>query len=127
MLNDKLNANTTSSRKKITTVIAYADDVTTILRSPEEIPKLQKALRCYETTSGATLSIQKSKALALCSWNRLHNVLGITYHEDFNILGVHMAKTVIQRATISWKTVTGKIDAQVRETDCRDLDLNQRI
>jgi len=72
MLDDKLNASMTRSRKKRTTVIAYADDVTIIVRSPEEIPTVQEALFCYEAMSGARLNIQKSKTLALGSWNTSH-------------------------------------------------------
>jgi len=124
MLDDKLNTNTTRSRTKRTTVIAYADDVTIILRSQEEIPVVQEALRCYASASGARLNIQKSKALALGSWNTSHSILGIPYHDDLKILGVHMANTILQSATISWKTVTGKIRAQARETYCRDLSLH---
>lgn len=38
------------------------------------------------------------------------------------ILGVHVANTILQSATISWKTVNGKIRAQTREMYCRDLN-----
>ena len=127
MLDDKLNGTTTRARKKITAVIAYADDVTIILRAPDEIPIVQEALRCYEAASGAKLNIQKSKALALGSWNTSHSVLGIPYHDDLKILGVHMAKTIHQSATKSWSTLTGKIRAQAREAYSRDLSLHQRI
>jgi hypothetical protein len=127
MLDDKLNTTTTRGRKKRTAVIVYADDATIILRTPEEIPVVQEAIRCYEAASGAKLNIQKSKALALGSWNTSHRVLGIPYQDDLRILGVQMAKTTRQSATISWTKVTGKIRAQAREAYSRDLNLHQRI
>ena len=36
-----------------TSVIAYADDVTILVTSPSDIPKIQDALRCYEEATGA--------------------------------------------------------------------------
>ena len=55
LLDKNLTATTTGSRNKRATVIAYADDVTIVLRSPEEVPIVQEALRCYEAASGAKL------------------------------------------------------------------------
>lgn len=56
MLDDKLNTKMTRSRKKRTTVIAYADDITIILLSPEDMPIVQDALRCYEAAPGARVN-----------------------------------------------------------------------
>ena len=59
-------------------VIAYTDDVTIILRSSKDIPIVQEAPRCYEDASGAKLNIQKSKAMALGSWDTSHTIMRIT-------------------------------------------------
>jgi hypothetical protein len=40
-------------------VVAYADDVTIFVTTPEDIPRIQEALRCYEEASGARVNIGK--------------------------------------------------------------------
>jgi hypothetical protein len=37
-------------------VVAYSDDVTVILHSPNDIPKVREAIRCYEAATGAGLN-----------------------------------------------------------------------
>jgi hypothetical protein len=46
-------------------VVAYADDVTIILRSAQEVQVVQEAIRLYEKATGAVLNHCKSKALVL--------------------------------------------------------------
>jgi hypothetical protein len=50
-------------------VLAYADDVTILLQSPGDIPKIQETLEKYGATSGAKINIRKSKALAVGKWD----------------------------------------------------------
>jgi len=38
--------------------------VTVFVTSPADIPELQDALTCYAAASGATVNIEKSKAIA---------------------------------------------------------------
>jgi hypothetical protein len=54
-----LRENTHTSRTP--NVVAYAKDITVILRSTKDIPKVRDALRCYEAATGARLNIRKSK------------------------------------------------------------------
>ena len=58
-------------------VIAYADDVTLVLTSSTEIPKLQAILDEYGKACGAKISIQKSKVMALGMWDTTVNIMGI--------------------------------------------------
>ena len=53
LLDDTLNDVPTRRRKKRTAVIAYADDVTIILKDPHDIQKLHAAIRLYAEASGA--------------------------------------------------------------------------
>jgi len=82
MIDENLAAAHSGPHNKRTAVIAYADDVTIILRSPKDIPIVQEALRCYEDASGANLNVQKSKAMALRSWDTSHTIMG--YHIILN-------------------------------------------
>jgi hypothetical protein len=74
MIDENLAAAHSGPHNKRTAVIAYADDVTMILRSPKDIPIVQEALRCYEDASAAKLNTQKSKAIALGSWYTTHTL-----------------------------------------------------
>jgi hypothetical protein len=56
MIDENLAAAHSGPHIKRTAVIAYADDVTIILRSPKDIPIVQEALRCYADASGAKLT-----------------------------------------------------------------------
>jgi hypothetical protein len=46
-----------------TAIVAYADDITLLLTSPDEVPKLREILDQYMSASGAKINIQKSKAM----------------------------------------------------------------
>ena len=74
MTDENLAAAHSGPYNQRTAVIAYADDVTIILRSPKDIPIVQEALRCYEDASGAKLNIHKSKAMALGSGDTSHTM-----------------------------------------------------
>jgi hypothetical protein len=92
--------------------VAYVDDVTFILRSPQEVVILQEALQAYMKASGAVINLRKSRALALGSWSEDTPLLGVAYHPTLRILGVTFANTVALSADDSWRTVTGAIRQQ---------------
>jgi len=87
-----------SSNSHKSVVIAYSDDVTLLLTSPIEIPKLQAILDQYGKESGAKINIQKSKAMAMGMWDTTVNIMGIPYHENMKILGIHFTSTTNQSA-----------------------------
>ena len=126
MIDENLAACHSGPHNKRTEVIAYAVDVTIILTSPKDISIVHEALRCYEDASGAKLNIQKSKVMALESWDTSHTIMGIPYRTELRVLGIQMT-TIIQQSVInSWRTVIGKIRAQARDVYSRTLSLNQR-
>jgi len=45
------------------TVIAYAEDVSILVTSQEDVRTLRDARACYEKANGATLNVAKSSAL----------------------------------------------------------------
>jgi len=61
MIDENLAAAHSGSHNKRTAVIAFADDVTIILRSPKDIPIVQEVLCCYEDASGAKLNIHNPR------------------------------------------------------------------
>jgi hypothetical protein len=108
-------------------VLAYADDVTILLQSTSDIPKIQTILNQYGAASGVKINIRKSKALAVGRWDTTENVLGIQYHEGVKILGLQFMTTIHHSAVRSWSAATDGIRAQAREAYNRELNLNNRI
>jgi hypothetical protein len=108
-------------------VVAYADDVTIFVTSPEVLPVIREAVLCYEGATGACLNTMKSKALAVEGWSTTTNVLDISYYPEIRILGFTFMSTVEQSVDKIWVNITGKVRAQTREVYCRDLCLSKRI
>ena len=104
-------------------VIANADDVTLLLTSPSEIPKLQAILDHYGKAYGAKINIQKSKAMAVGMWDTTVSIMG---YRTMKILGFHLTSTASQSALKSWSVVTDELRAQEREACYRGLSLNKR-
>ena len=126
-LHDRLTTSSPGSYKYRADVLAYADDVTIIFRSPNDAAIAQEEISKYEAASGAKLNIHKSKTLALGSWNTAQTILGIQYQTEMRVLGIQVTSTVRKSAASSWATVTDNIRRQARDAYCRDLAFNQRI
>jgi hypothetical protein len=108
-------------------VIAYADDITLLLTSPEDIEAARGVITCYEKASGACLNIRKSRALAVGTWNKSTSVLDIPYSDELKVLGFVIQKSIARAACANWTRVTQLVRAQARDTYSRDLGLSQRI
>jgi len=127
ILDDTLNDATTRRRKRRTAVIAYADDVTIILKDPHDIQKVHEAIRLYAEASGAELNIRKSAALPLGTWNTVQMIFGVPYSDNIKILGINMTRNLNRSAQICWTNISNMIRIQAREAYHRDLQINQRI
>jgi hypothetical protein len=102
-----------------TTLIAYADDVTIV-------PILRDTLKTYEEATGAKIHIQKSKVIALGSWNTSLKITDIQYYTEMKVLGLHIQNTIHASAKKSWNVMTSRIREQARMYQ-RALDLDQRL
>jgi hypothetical protein len=128
MIDEALTANRPTMTGHEIKVIAYADDVTIILHSMEEVDKVQEAMKCYKVATGAKINVSKSKLMALGTWDKSQNVMGIQYHEEIRILGIQMMMTTTKQSGLrSWSMVTSKIRAQACDAYYRTLSLDQRI
>jgi hypothetical protein len=126
MIDEALTENRPMTRGHEIKVIAYADDVTVVLHSMEDLDKVREALQCYEAAMGAKINVSRSKLMALGTWNKSQNVMGTEYHEEIWILGIQMMTTTKQSGLQSWSMVTSKIRAQARDAYYRSLSLDQR-
>jgi len=108
-LKKKLTGITIGRRGMKTTVIASADDVTIVVVKPEEIPIVQETLKIYKEATGAKINIQKSKALALGSWNTSLQIMDIPYCEEMKVLGLDIQNNTHASAEKSWNVLTSRI------------------
>lgn len=107
--------------------VAYVDDVTLILRSPQEISTVQKAIGFYEQATGVRINYGKPKALALGGWIKTIPLMGVTYYPHIRIFGVTFGKFIRTSTVTSWDNVTAVIRTQATEIYCSELLLHQRI
>jgi len=110
-----------------TTAIAYADDVTIVIRHPEEIDIIREILHNYMKATGANIKETKSSALALGSWPHAVPIMNIRYVDNIKLLGFQMATNSNKSAKMSWMKLTAKIRSQALENYHRALDLASKI
>jgi hypothetical protein len=108
-------------------VVAYADDITSLVTAPEDIPAIRDEIRTYERATGAMLKIWKSKAMAVGVWNATIDLMGIPHCEEMRILGASFTSTVAKPGDISWARMAGKVRSLARDVYGTDLCLTHRI
>ena len=77
--------------------------------------------------TGARINVNKSRPIALGSWNKSTPIMDIKHHDDITLQGFHMTMTIQESATKSWALITAKIRAQVQEAYHRALNLEHKI
>ena len=75
-----------------TTAIACVDDITIIVTQPEEIDTIKETLHGYMQATSARINVNKSRAIALGSWNKLTPLMDLNFYEDFTLLGFNMTR-----------------------------------
>ena len=90
-------------------------------------PSRWEILTSYEEATGAKINIQKSKAIALGSWDTYRQIMDIPYYDTIKVLGINVQNTIHATTSKSWNMMTTRIRAQAQEMYTRALDLNQRI
>jgi hypothetical protein len=114
----------THGRREV--VVAYADDVTIILRAPAELAVVDKVTREFELASGALLNTTKSKALGIGAWDTTITMRGILYYPQVTILGITFGATTSSTVLASWTPVVNSICGLAKEVYQRSLSLHQR-
>jgi hypothetical protein len=112
-----------SEEGELTSVVAYADDVTVFLTSQDDIPNLCEILTSYEKATGAKINKAKSKILALGNWD----ILDILYSATLSILGNKIASSINLSCEWSWKKVTNLIRAKAQGDYARRLTFDERV
>jgi len=113
-------------RVRLTSVLAYADDVTILVTSIANFPIIED-IHLFERASGARLNPRKTKALAVGSWCTLETALRIDNHPHVSILGVTFWITIEQTMKDRWARLTGKVCTKTKKTYARDPCLAHRL
>jgi len=108
-------------------VIAYADDVSILVTSEEDVRTVRDAIACYKKATGATLNVAKYSALAVGTWDTARHIMGIPYSVEIKILCVKMRNTVKHSALASWTRLASLVRTKARGAYSRDLNIAQRI
>jgi len=101
-LDQTLNGLRIHQRQRQSAVIAYADDITLLITTPENIDAVKDAIQCYEKATGAILNIRKSQALAVGAWDTTIPVMDIPHNDEITVLGFKMQKSIARAASASW-------------------------
>ena len=108
-------------------MIAYADDVSILVTSQENVAIIREAINSYEKATGATLNVTKPNAIAVGTWDTTRDIMGTPYSEEIKVLGILMRNTVKQSAMASWARLSTIGRAQTRRAYSTDLNTAQRI
>jgi hypothetical protein len=114
-------------RASLTSVVAYADDVTIFVTSVANFAIVEVAIHLYERASGTRLNPRKSKAIAVEIWRTQQPILGIAYHPSVTILNVTIWSTIEQTIHDHWAQLTGKVRTQARGAYPRGQFLASRL
>ena len=107
--------------------MAFADDVTIFVTTPDDFTVIREAIRRFEKATGARLNVRNSKALAVGGWSTTTNALDVAYYPEIQVLGINFASTIEQSMNRSWTYITGKVRVQARYAYGRDLCLSQKM
>jgi hypothetical protein len=102
-------------------VVAYADDVTVFLTTPQE------AIQQYEKLSWAQINLRQSTAIPLGTSDTKYPILNIPYRSGPTILGTEVRRTIGERSMASWSKTTALLKKQAAEDYLRYLTFPQRI
>jgi len=122
-----LNGICVHRKQRKVAVVVYADDVALFVTTPEEIPAIREAIKCYKKATAAVLNTGKTQATAVGMWDKTRRVLVIPYSAEIKVLGIRMTTSIAQSGLYIWTRITNIVRTQAKEAYSRDLDLAQRI
>ena len=113
-------------------IMAYADDMVVLLRSPEEWEVLQEIYSTYAKASNARLNVHKTEFISLSGypwpqWQLLQRSIGAAWHDKHSLtatryLGYPVYSTTSQLRTY-WDGFTAKLELHCRMLRSRQLTI----
>ena len=102
-------------------MVAYADDITLFVTSPNDLPIIMDIIQTFERAIGAQLNRQKSKAIAIAGRRTNDTRIGIDYVPQIKILGVTFTSTIVMdgRGGREFGSLTTYINVQHKYIFCK--------
>jgi hypothetical protein len=116
---------TGNGRSGIATV-TYADDITIFLTRLEEAQKLKEILDTYQKASGAHTNTDKSRAMAIGTWDATQRIMDKPYHGELKILGFTFKSKSNTTNKEQWHKIISQVRAIAQDAYYRKLDLDMR-
>lgn len=104
----------------------YVDDTQAVLRNSNEVKIFVDTVNAFGEASGLRLNVEKSKALALGSWD-VSTSTPFPYVSNTRVLGVVFSPNTSELPALNWPSITASAAAVLRENSCRDLCIEQRV
>jgi len=102
----------TEHRTTKTAVVTYADEVTSFVTAPTDIPTIRDHLLPFERATGTCLNMRKPKAMTAGSWDTSMNILSVPYYQDTTIHGFEFMCAVACSRYLTCSKATGKIPGE---------------
>ena len=109
-----------------TVTVAYADEVTVLLTTQDDVQKLQDILHTCEEATGAKINIHKSRALDVGGWDATRLIMNIPYQSEIKVLGFKFGNKINITSKATWCNIT-QVRAVAQDAYYRELSLDMRI
>ena len=107
--------------------IAYADDITLLLRDDDDIKKMWDILKKYNEACGTTLNITKSSILPIGTWTDMPILAPLKTVQENKILGIYFTNKWEQTVQANWSKLVNKIKLKSQNLYTVTNDLYSRV
>lgn len=109
-------------------LVAYADDISVVVTSPEQIEAIRLLFMRFEIAAGAKLNVRKTVAIDVGYYddNRI-DAQWLQTVSKVKILGVIFTNSIRLMTTLNWKAAVGKFSQLLWLQSARTLTLHQKV
>lgn len=108
-------------------IVAYADDISAIVTSVEQLNAMRNLFRGFGRVSGAVLNENKTTAIDVGIINASLTVPWLRTDNTIKILGIVFTNSIREMVTLNWDTIVTNFSRQVWLHSQRALTLYQKV
>lgn len=108
------------------TVASYADDVTVMVASNQDLQNMWHTVFQFSDISGLQLNPEKSKALLVGKWNITPAIPHVHTVDNLTVLGITFTNKIETIQPKNWDPLVNKVKLLAKDMYFRDLCLYQR-
>lgn len=108
-------------------IVAYADDISAIVTSTDQLNAMRNLFRRFETIAGARLNEAKTTAINVGQINDPLTVPWLRTENTIRILGIVFVNSIAEMVTINWDTIVANFSRLVWLHSQRSLTLLQKV